>query len=84
MWAKLLDENDRRHLLQDVNYLLRIYVRRHAAFLKPDQVNESFLEENAENFIAGVPALKYLHNNSLTMYVKLYIIKMLRGSRHNG
>jgi hypothetical protein len=83
MWAKLLNESDRRHLLQDVNYLLRTYVRRHAAFLKPDQVNESFLEENAVNFIEGVPALMHLHDNSLTLYAKLYIIKMLRSTHRN-
>jgi hypothetical protein len=83
MWAKLLYESDRRNLLQDVNYLLRGYVRRHFALIRPEQVDEYFLEESAVNFIEGVPALQHLHDNSLTLYVKLYIIKTLRKTHHH-
>jgi hypothetical protein len=82
MWAKLLNEKDQQNLLQDVNYLLRIYVRRHAALIRPEQMDEYFLEESAMNFIQSVPALQHMHDNSLTLYVKLYIIKTLRKTHH--
>jgi hypothetical protein len=77
-WARLLKDHDRKNLIEDVNSLVRDRVRRSARLLKPAQVTEEYLSRVAIELIQGFPALQHLQENSLELYVKLYVIKLLR------
>jgi hypothetical protein len=77
-WARLLKEKDRKNLIEDVNSLVRDRIRRSARMLKPAQVTEDYLSGLASDLIQSFPALQHLQENSLELYVKLYVIKLLR------
>jgi hypothetical protein len=77
-WARLLKEKDRKNLIEDVNSLIRDRIRRSSRMIKPSQVTEDYLSGLAADLIQGFPALQHLQENSLELYVKLYVIKLLR------
>jgi hypothetical protein len=77
-WAKLIKDEDRKNLREDVNALVRDRIRRTARLLKPVQITESYLSQTSSELIQGSPALKQLQNNSLELYIKLYLIKLLK------
>jgi hypothetical protein len=77
-WARLLKEKDRKNLIEDVNSLIRDRIRRSSRMLKPAQVTEEYLSGLAADLIQSFPALQQLQENSLELYVKLYVIKLLR------
>jgi hypothetical protein len=77
-WARLLKDKDRKNLLEDVNSLVRDRVRRSVRLLKPAQITEEYLSRVAVELIQGSPALQQLQASSLELYIKLYVIKLLR------
>ncbi|MDR0636840.1 MAG: hypothetical protein LBF87_07155 [Treponema sp.] len=77
-WAKLIKEEDRKNLREDVNSLVRDRIRRTARILKPVQINENYLSQTASELIQSSSALRQLQNNSLELYIKLYLIKLLK------
>ncbi|MDR1399265.1 MAG: hypothetical protein LBJ41_05020 [Treponema sp.] len=77
-WAKLIKEEDRKNLREDVNALVRDRIRRTARLLKPTQITENYLSQTTKELIQMYPALQQLQNNSLELYIKLYLIKLLK------
>jgi hypothetical protein len=77
-WARLIKEEDRKNLREDVNSLVRDRIRRTARLLKPTQITETYLSQTSSELIQGSSALQQLRNNSLELYIKLYLIKLLK------
>ncbi|MDR2536955.1 MAG: hypothetical protein LBC46_01495 [Treponema sp.] len=77
-WAKLIKDEDRNNLREDVNSLVRDRIRRTARLLKPVQITETYLSQTSSELIQKSPALQQLQNNSLELYIKLYLIKLLK------
>jgi hypothetical protein len=77
-WAKLVRDEDRKNLREDVNSLVRDRIRRTARLVKPIQINEDYLSQITSELIKKSPALRQLQNNSLELYIKLYLIKLLK------
>jgi hypothetical protein len=77
-WAKLIKDEDRKNLREDVNSLIRDRIRRTVRLLKPAQITENYLSQTSLELIQMSPALQQLQNNSLELYIKLYLIKLLK------
>ncbi|MDR3303560.1 MAG: hypothetical protein LBS86_04025 [Treponema sp.] len=79
-WAKLIKEDDRKNLMEDVNSLVRANIRKTNRLLKPAKLTEDYLSQTAADLIKSSTALKQLQDPSLELYIKLYIVKQLSAS----
>jgi hypothetical protein len=77
-WARLIKEEDRKNLREDVNSLIRDRIRRTVRMLKPVQITEEYLAQTSMELIQSSSALRQLKNNSMELYVKLYLLKLLK------
>ena len=77
-WNKLIGDKTRADLTEDINSLIRDYMRKIIRSLK----GTTFTKERIDNLartLVNSPALLKIHNkDALEMYIKLYIVKLCK------
>jgi hypothetical protein len=77
----LINKKAREELVEDIHSLVRSRLRHTLRFQKKTRITLESLERIASNIITVNPALQRLSRQDLLlMYIKLYIIKLLRDS----
>jgi len=76
-WNPLFDVQGKRNLVEDVNALVRDYVRplRHSFQMKPPDMNR--LHALAEQLSASKSLMKITKKDSLNRYLELYMLRSL-------
>ena len=76
-WNPLFDTQGKRNLVEDVNALVRDYMRplRHSFQMKPPDMNR--LHALAEQLSASKGLMKITKKNPLIRYLELYMLKSL-------
>ena len=77
-WNKQITKQSREQLTEDINSLIRDYIRSTARTLKSTQFNLQRIE-NLANTLVKTPSLQNIREqNHLTKYVQLYILKLVK------
>jgi hypothetical protein len=77
-WHTLLDKESKKHLITDVKSLVRDRLRRTMRLKLNQKISAQTIEDLAVSIYGEAPALKQLGDeNSITTYIKLYIVKLL-------
>jgi hypothetical protein len=80
-WNPLFDTQGKRNLVEDVNALVRDYIRplRHSFQMKPPDINR--LHALAEQLSASKGLMKITKKDSLIRYLELFMLKSLDSTR---
>ena len=77
-WNHLLGKNSSENLTDDVNALIRDYVRRVLRTIKSNGVTRDRIQSLAETLVK-TPSMQKIHDHdALLMYTQLYMIKMIK------
>jgi hypothetical protein len=76
-WNRLIDEQSRKNLAEDVNALIRDRVRRLLRIQKNAVLTDETIFRMTNNIIADTPALHQFEGDALTLYIELYIAKIV-------
>ena len=77
-WNKQITKQSREQLTEDVNSLIKDYIRSTARTLKSSKFNIQRIE-NLANTLVKTPSLQNIREqNHLTKYVQLYILKLVK------
>ncbi len=77
-WNDRLDEKAYDNLREDVNTLIRDYVRKTIRTFKNDDVSLERIQSLAKSLVESPSLLKIKNHPALQRYVELYIIKLLK------
>lgn len=78
MWNKLIGEQTHKNLTEDVNSLIRDYIRKVLRTMKIENFTPERIQSLAES-LAKTPALQKIgEHDALQMYIQLYIIKLVK------
>ena len=80
-WNRLLQEKARKDLLEDVNSLIRDRVRRMLRVQQNSVLTGETITRMTNNIIADTPALQQFKGEALTLYIQLYIAKLVSNIR---
>ncbi len=80
-WNRLLHEQARNDLVEDVNALIRDRVRRMLRIQQNGILTEETINRMTSNIIADTPALQQFKGDALTLYIQLYIAKLVTNIR---
>jgi hypothetical protein len=76
-WNRLIEEQARKNLLEDVNALIRDRVRRMLRIQQNAVLSDESISRMTKNIIADTPALRQFEGENLTLYIELYIAKIV-------
>ncbi|MDR2900633.1 MAG: hypothetical protein LBV20_03845 [Treponema sp.] len=76
-WNRILNEQARKDLAEDVNALVRDRVRRMIRLQQNAVLTEETISRMTKNIITDTPALHQFEGENLTLYVELYIAKLV-------
>jgi hypothetical protein len=77
-WLRIINKQARSDLLNDVNVLIRDYLRQSIRIMKHRKISADQLHELAATIISRTPALQNLAaRDSLLLYMELYMVKLL-------
>ncbi len=76
-WNRLLDEQARKNLIEDVNALIRDRVRKILRIQQNAVLTDETIARMTKNIIADTPALHQFEGENLTLYISLYIAKIV-------
>ncbi len=77
-WNHLLGKNTSENLTEDVNSLIRDYVRRVLKTIKSNGVTRDRVQSLAETLVK-TPSMQKIHDHdALLMYTELYMIKLIK------
>ena len=77
-WNKQITKQSREQLTEDVNSLIKDYIRSTARTLKSSKFNIQRIE-NLANTLVKTPSLQNIREKQhLTKYVQLYILKLVK------
>jgi len=77
-WNRNLDPDIKDNLTEDVNSLIRDYIRRTARTLKASTFNLDRVENLAQALVDSPGLMKVKNRDALLDYVKLYIVQILK------
>jgi hypothetical protein len=78
MWNKLIGKVTHNNLTEDVNSLIKDYLRKVLRNMKSEGFNKERIENLAESLVKTPPMQKIGEPDALTMYIQLYIIKLVK------
>lgn len=78
MWNKLIGKETHKNLTEDVNSLIRDYIRKVLRTIKTDNFNQKRIESLAESLVKTPSLQKIGEHDALQMYIQLYIIKLVK------
>lgn len=77
-WNKQITKQSREQLTEDVNCLIRDYIRTTARSLRSSTFNSQRIKNLADTLVKS-PSLSNIKEHApLTMYVQLYILKLVK------
>lgn len=80
-WNTLIGKKLRDNLTEDVNSLVRDYLRKIIRTMQGSSFTKDRIENLTETLISS-PGLKKIHNkDALSMYIQLYIIKIIQNTK---
>ncbi len=77
-WNRTLDPTSKSNLTEDVNSLIRDYVRRVVKTLKASTFDEARVDNLATTLVDTPNLMKIKNRDALQLYVKLYIIYLVK------
>lgn len=80
-WNKLLNEQARNDLIQDVNTLIRDRVRQILRIQKNTILTEETISRMTKSIINETTALRNFEGENLTMYIEMYIAKLVMNAK---
>jgi hypothetical protein len=80
-WNNLIDEQARKNLFEDVNSLIRDRVRRMLRLKHNNGLTEEAISQMSQNIITDTPVLQQFHADTLTLYIELYIARLVSNIR---
>ncbi len=81
VWNKLLNKQSREHLTEDVNSLIRDYVRKIIRTIRSSSFTSDRIKELSQTLINTPSLLKIRDRKELDTYVQLYIIQLVKNSK---
>ncbi|HON89742.1 MAG TPA: hypothetical protein PK746_09735, partial [Spirochaetales bacterium] len=77
-WNTLINPEAKRNLVEDINSLVRDYLRKTLRSMKPSSLTLERVDSMANNLLR-VPALMQIKNHgALREYIKTYFLKLLK------
>jgi hypothetical protein len=76
-WNRLLNEQAKKNLVEDVNALIRDCLRRSLRFQQNAILTDETISQMTKNIISETPALQQFEGDNLTLYIELYIAKLV-------
>ena len=81
-WSRVINEQARANLIEDVNSLIRHNLRQIMRVQRHYKVNRQNLAQLAEYILATTPSLKKLRGQeSLKAYIELYLVKLIENEQ---
>ena len=77
-WNQLIDKTARENLVEDVNSLIRDYMRKVLRTLKSDGFTLDRIQNLADTLVKTPSMQKIKNHDALFMYVQLYMIKLVK------
>lgn len=77
-WNKMLNKQSRAHLTEDVNALIRDYMRKILRTIRSSNFTAERIKELAETLINTPSLLKIRDRKELSAYVQLFMIKLVK------
>ncbi len=77
-WNRILDKKNRKNLTEDVNALIRDYMRKTIRSIKASTFSIDRMKNLAETLIQNPSFSKINHKEPLKKYVLLYIVKIVK------
>ncbi|MCR5725278.1 MAG: hypothetical protein K6G80_09360, partial [Treponema sp.] len=77
-WNHLLGKNTSENLTEDVNALIRDYVRRVLKTIKSNGVTKDRIQSLAETLVKTPAMQKIRDHDALMMYTQLYMVKLIK------
>ena len=77
-WNQLIDKTARDNLVEDVNSLIRDYMRKVLRTLKSDGFTVDRIQNLADTLVKTPSMQKIKNHDALFMYVQLYMIKLVK------
>lgn len=78
LWNRTLDQESKNNLTEDVNSLVRDYIRRILRTLKASTFNRERVENLAVTLVDTPGLMKIKNRDALLAYVQLYIIQLIK------
>lgn len=78
MWNKLIGKVTHNNLTEDVNSLIRDYLRKVLRHMKSEGFNKERIENLADTLVKTPAMQKIGEHDALMMYIQLYIIKLVK------
>jgi hypothetical protein len=78
IWNKRLGKETHNNLTEDVNSLIRDYIRRTLRTMKTDGFTPERIHSLAENLLNAPGLQKIGERDALLMYIKLYMVKLVK------
>lgn len=78
MWNKLLGKETHENLTEDVNSLVRDYIRKVLRTMKAEGLTPDRIQSLAESLVNTPGLQKIGEHDALLMYIQLYIIKLVK------
>jgi hypothetical protein len=80
-WNRTLNPDAKQNLTEDVNSLVRDYIRKISRTLKASNLDEARIENLATALVDTPGLMKIKYRDALLAYIRLYIIKILKNSK---
>jgi hypothetical protein len=80
-WNRLIHEDARNNLIEDLNTLIRDHVRRMLRIQKNTLLTDETILRMTKTIINETPALRQFEGDNLTMYIELYIAKLVMNAK---
>ncbi|WP_294428193.1 hypothetical protein [uncultured Treponema sp.] len=78
MWNHRLGKETHNNLTEDVNSLIRDYIRRTLRTMKTEGFTKDRIESLAESLMTAPGLQKIRERDALLMYIKLYMVKLVK------
>ena len=81
-WSRLINNQARENLIEDVKSLVRDYLRQNLKVNRKFRLTQEVISQMATNIVTRSPALSSLSGrDSLILYTELYLVKLLENTR---
>ena len=78
MWNKIIEPTAANNLTEDVNVLIRDYVRKIIRTMKTKDFSVERIKSIADSLVKSPALQKIKEHDALEMYIQLYIIKLVK------
>ena len=78
IWNQRIGKENHNNLTEDVNSLIRDYIRRTLRTIKVEGLTKDRIESLAESLMTAPSLQKIRERDALLMYIKLYMVKLVK------